>query len=57
MSSACFHANQSYFPKNGFMLTFALKQRHEGNQKWPIGLIASKFVLGLAVIEFPGGGH
>ena len=30
-----FHANQSYFHKNGFALRLALKQRHKGTRKWP----------------------
>ena len=32
-----FHANQSHFRKNGFALRLALKQRHKGTRKWPIG--------------------
>ena len=31
-----FHANQSYFHKNGFALRLVLKQRHKGTRKWPI---------------------
>ena len=31
------HANQSHFHKNGFALRLALKQRHKGTRKWPIG--------------------
>ena len=32
-----FRANQSHFPKNGFALRLALKQRHKETWKWPIG--------------------
>ena len=32
-----FHANQSHFHKNGFALRLALKQRHKGSPKWPVG--------------------
>ena len=32
-----FHANKSHFHKNGFALILALKQRHKGTRKWPIG--------------------
>ena len=31
------HANQSHFDNNGFALRLALKQRHKGTRKWPIG--------------------
>ena len=31
-----FHANQSHFHKNGFVLRLLLKQRHKGTRKWPI---------------------
>ena len=31
-----FHANQSYFHKNGFAVRLALKQSHKGTRKWPI---------------------
>ena len=33
------HANQSHFHNNGFALRLALKQRHKGTRKWPIGFI------------------
>ena len=33
-----FYANQSHFHKNGFALRLALKQRHKGTRKWPLGL-------------------
>ena len=32
-----FHANQSHFHNNSFALRLALKQRHKGTRKWPIG--------------------
>ena len=32
-----FHANQSHFHENGFAPVLALKQRHKGTWKWPIG--------------------
>ena len=32
-----FRANKSHFHKNGFALRLALKQRHKGTRKWPIG--------------------
>ena len=31
--------NQSHFHKNGFAVRLALKQRHEGTQKWPVPII------------------
>ena len=33
-----FHKNHSHFHLKGFALRLALKQRHKGTQKWPIGL-------------------
>ena len=46
-----FYANQSHFHKNDFALRLALKQRHKGTRKWPIGLganfISSHDVQGL----------
>ena len=36
-----FHVNQSHFHKNGFALRLALKQRHKGTRKWPIGVTES----------------
>ena len=33
-----FHANQSHIHKNGFALRLALKKRHKGTRKWPIGI-------------------
>ena len=39
------HANQSHFHKNGFALRLALKQRHKGTRKWPIGMfVRANFV-------------
>ena len=34
-----FHANQTHFHKNGFAPRLALKQRHKGTRKWPIGAL------------------
>ena len=31
-----FHANQSHFHTNGFVLRLALKLRRKGTRKWPI---------------------
>ena len=33
-----FHANQSHFHKNGFVLRLALKKRHKRTRKRPNGL-------------------
>ena len=38
-----FHANQSHFHRNGFVLRLALKLRHNGSRKWTIVDIQIKF--------------
>ena len=40
-----FHANQSHFPKNGFALGLALKQRHMRIRKWPINGPAAQYLI------------
>ena len=44
MSSACsfIFMQISHFHNNGFALRLALKQRHKGTWKWPIGLHCPK---------------
>ena len=40
-----FHANQSHFQKNGLALGLALKQRHNGSQKWPIAQAIFRIIV------------